>query len=154
MINEEVYDRILNSLDDNEKTSIKEMNKNSFVKENELEQANPLEKQKSHTSHSNSDTKRARENDMTTEILDRLESIENKLGDSLQNRKYNQGIHNDIQDSYIENCHKDGIKRKISDEHDEIESKMMKFNRGTKRKNHFHCGNQQKKRKLCFDIWE
>ena len=64
MINEEVYDRILNSLDDNEKTSIKEMNRNCYVKENELDPANPLEKQKSHTSHSNSDTnKKARENE-------------------------------------------------------------------------------------------
>ena len=205
MINEEVYDRILNSLDDNEKTSIKEMNRNCYVKENELDQGNTLEKQKAHTSQSNSDTKKARENgdtlrnDLTTEILDKLESIENQLGDSLQNQKYSQGIQNDIQDSYIENFNKRlngrkrknsdehdktksktrklnkgtkrkisdehdeieskinklrGTKRKFSDEHDEIESKIRKLNRGTKRNNHFHSGNQQKKRKLCFNIWE
>ena len=117
MINEEVYDRILNSLDDNEKSSIKEMNKNCFLKENEFDQASPLEKQKSHSSHSKSDTKKARENveannvsplcnDITTEILDKLESIENQLGDSLQNQKYSKGIQNDIQDSYIENFNK------------------------------------------------
>ena len=145
MINEEVYDRILNSLDDNEKTSIKEMNQNCFVEENESVQATPLEKQKSPSSHSNSDTKKARENedansvsplrnDITTEILHKLESIENQLGDSLQNQKYSQGIQNDIQDSYIENFNKAlyGTKRKICDEHDEIESKMKKL-RGTKR---------------------
>ena len=252
MIKEDIYNRILNSLDDNEKTCIKEMNKNCFVKENEIDQTSPLEKQKSDSSHSNSDTKKARENedannvshlrnDITNEILEKLESIENQLGDSLQNRKCSQGIQTDIQDSYIENFNKrlNGTKRKISEEHDEIESKMRKLNKGTKRKisdendeieskmkklrgtkrkisdeheeiqskmkklrgtkrkisdeheeieskmkklrgtkrnisdehdeiqskitklnrgtkrnNHFHNGNQQKKRRLCFDIWE
>ena len=147
MIKEDIYNRILNSLDDNEKTCIKEMNRNCFVKENELDHSNPIEKQKSHSSHSNSDTKKAREiedtnnvsplsNDITTEILDKLESIENQLGDSLQNQEYSQGIQNDNQNSYIENFNKglNGTKRKSSDEHDIIESKMSKFNKGTKRK--------------------
>ena len=147
MIKEDIYNRILNSLDDNEKTCIKEMNKNCFVKENEIDQTSPLEKQKSDSSHSNSDTKKARENedannvshlrnDITNEILEKLESIENQLGDSLQNRKCSQGIQTDIQDSYIENFNKrlNGTKRKISEEHDEIESKMRKLNKGTKRK--------------------
>ena len=59
MIKEDIYNRILNSLDDNEKTCIKEMNKNCFVKENEIDQTSPLEKQKLDSSHSN----KARENE-------------------------------------------------------------------------------------------
>ena len=272
MINQDVYDRILNSLDDSEKTCIKEMNRNSFVKENELDQANPLENQKSYTGiQSKSNTKNDKEienknnvsplrNDrnITTEILDKLESIENQLGDSLRNQEYSKAAKNDVQDRCIESeqasildnsvaqikkkrklvdiesddrvkrktCHEEvnspmrenlnsldfrgtkrktdnpagsltkklkvsetktnqrevhendrkrknytndeniskkqkfnkGTKRKISGEHDEIESKKRKLNnsdrKGIKRKKHIHIGNSQKKRKLCFDIWE
>ena len=64
MINEDVYNRILNSLDENERENIKDINRNHDIKD-ESDQQNPLEK--------NTTTSTA------YDILEKLENVASQL---------------------------------------------------------------------------
>ena len=81
MVNANVYDKILNSLDDSEKAEVKEMNHEPYLKEEN--QSTTVTLNENSLGHSNNDKLSENQStDLTAKLLEKLQRIEEKIESS------------------------------------------------------------------------
>ena len=152
MINEDVYNRILDSLDENERENIADINRSHELKDQEYNQQKPLEKFSSHS------TELREKKTATSAVSDILEKLENVASQLLAVTRKAENIQNFDEASVTEpeisfasnnetiNAHKDCLY-----EHNQKQKKKKLIDvecKGSKRKLCHEEGEGPKKTKL------